>query len=237
LDLIFPDQCLLCGKEKVLICPDCEKEITILHEQVCPICENIFTEGGKVCHQCKKESNFIKQLIAVSEYKETKLPKIIQPYKYKFISELSVPLGRIMVKGLLKNKITVPDVIIPVPLHSFRLRWRGFNQSELLTNYLSKNLLPGFPIPVANNLILRKKNTPAQMKIKNYQQRQKNLEEAFVLNPKLSPSELNFIKRKNILIVDDVCTTGSTIFNCAKILKTLSPRSISAVVLARQRMT
>lgn len=237
LDLIFPDQCFVCGKEGFLICPNCEKEIPILSEQVCPICENVFIESGKVCRNCKKENNFIRQMIAVSEYKDTSLPKIIHSYKYKFVSELSVPLGKILIRGILRNNLPIPDFLVPVPLHSFRLRWRGFNQSELLANYIGQNLLPGMAIPVLNNLIVRQKNTPAQMGIKNYRQRQENLKNAFSVNAEWFSSKKNLIKNKNILIVDDVCTTGSTIFSCAKLLKTLSPRSISAVVLARQRIS
>jgi ComF family protein len=237
LELFFPEECIFCKKEGFLICPNCENKFPILHQQACPFCEKVFTKGGTLCQDCRKENSYFYQLIAASEYKSTELPKIIHHYKYRFIPNLSQPLGKILVKGLLANQIKTPDIIIPVPLHPYRLRWRGFNQSQLLAEYVSENLLPGITIPVLNDLVLRKKNTPSQMGIRKYQLRQKNMAEVFQINPTLKEDRVEFVRKKKILIIDDVCTTGATIFNLAKTLAGLSPRSISAVVLARQKIS
>jgi ComF family protein len=233
LDLIFPQNCLICKKSDFLICPDCFKEIEILPYQVCPICERAITIGGKICSQCKSTKPALNQLIVAGDYQDPGLAKMIHFYKYKFVSDFSIYLGKILLKGLIKNNIETPDVIVPIPLHSFRLRWRGYNQSELLANFLASNLLPGIKLPVTNNLILRNKNTTPQMKIKNYQKRQENMKNVFKLNPHYG-QEANTIKNKKVLLVDDICTTGATILECAKEIKKLKPQSISAVVLARQ---
>lgn len=231
LDLIFPQNCLICKKSDFLICPDCFKKIEILPFQVCPICEKAITIGGKVCNQCKTTKPALNQLVVAGDYQDPGLAKMIHFYKYKFVSDFSIHLGKILLKGLIKNNIKTPDVIVPIPLHSFRLRWRGYNQSELLANFLASNLLPGIKISVTNNLIIRNKNTTPQMKIKNYQKRQENMKDVFSINPSYkNPGD---IKNKKVLLVDDICTTGSTLFECAKEIKKLKPQSISAVVLAR----
>lgn len=232
LDLIFPQSCLICKKTDFLICPDCLKKIETLPYQVCPQCERAITINGKICNQCKTNKPPLDQLIVASDYKDPGLAKMIHFLKYKFVSDLSIPLGKILLKSLIKNNIKIPDIIIPVPLHSFRLRWRGFNQSELLANFLTGNLLPGIEIPVMNNLIVRNKNTTPQMKIKDYQKRQENMKNVFKLN--YNYPKLDIIKNKKILIIDDICTTGTTLFELAKEIKKLKPQSISAVVLARQ---
>lgn len=305
LDLLFPKACLICGKSGVFLCKRCLKEIKINSLQVCPVCEKIITENGKVCKNCQKKESFIDQMIVASDYQKSEISGIIHFYKYKFIQDLHIPLGKILLKSLIKNEIFVPDFIIPIPLHRSRLRWRGFNQSELLANYISKNLLPGIEIPVLNNLVIRTKNTPSQMKVKKYAERQKNLENAFALNKivisttfnsaqfKLCESELSKNKRsgkicvfkkstygrkyeriyaenkknitndfpplrkgslpagkagareglifadnlknKKFIIIDDVCTTGATVSQCAKVIKKLKPAKIAAAVLGRQK--
>lgn len=231
LDLVFPRICLGCRAEIKIICDRCLENIRRLSIQFCPVCERAATENGYVCSYCKSTGSAFAQLIVSADYKDKLLAKAIHTYKYKFVSELSEPLGIVMTETLKKNLRGAIDFIVPVPLHPRRLRWRGFNQSDLLANHISQNLLPGIEIPIANEVIYRNKYTQPQMKIKNYRQREENIRSSFFLGKNLSS---NIFKRKNILLVDDVCTTGSTIFECAKTLSALHPRSISAIVLARQ---
>ncbi len=184
-------------------------------------------------------------------------------YKYRFIEDLAVPLGKVLIQAMLNSQIPIPDLIIPVPLHKRRLRWRGFNQAELLANYLGENLAPGFEIPVFSGLLVRKKYTHPQMEIKNYFRRKKNIENAFQINEVFPPTvckscdrkkyklskntkvdincysnlcqpSKNLLKGKTVLLVDDIATTGATIFECAKTLKQNGAKYIFAVVIARQ---
>ena len=187
-----------------------------------------------------------------TKYKESGLDKLVHLYKYRFIEDLHVPLGKILVKIVSESELPIPDIIIPVPLHKRRLRWRGFNQAELLANYLSENLAPGFAIPVFSNLIVRQKYTPPQMKIGKYADRQKNMQDAFRINASsisLSPflrrdvpvgqrgkALQNFLNGKTFLLVDDIATTGATLFECAKILKQNGAKKVFAAVIARQEM-
>ncbi len=231
-DIVFPIKCLHCRKEGAFICEKCLEKIPKNSFQVCPICEKTIITNGDICKLCKETwDSPINRLFVVSDYKDKLLSKAIHSFKYNFVSDLADPLGMLIVKTMLHlGSFPAPDVIIPIPLHNKRLRWRGFNQSELLANIISKNLLPGIEIEVLPNAIQRKHFTKPQMKVKNYEARQENIKDCFVANKDFYEK----IKTKRILLVDDVCTTGSTIGECAKELRKLHPKSISAIVLARQ---
>jgi len=228
LDTLFPISCLSCGRDNFWLCADCLKNIELLSFQVCPKCEDEITDSGRVCRDCRPQN--LDALLVASKYKENNISKLVHLYKYRFVEDLHVPLGKILVKTLLKSQLPLPDILLPVPLHPRRLRWRGFNQSQLLANYINKNLTPGLEVPVAENLLQRKKYTPPQMKIKKYSQRLHNLREAFVAT---KPEE---IKNKTILLVDDIATTGATLFECAKVLKQNGAKKVFAVVIARQEI-
>ena len=230
LEIIFPTQCVGCGKQGILLCEKCFKSIELLNLQKCPNCEKSITESGKVCLECRKTDYPIKNLLLATDYKDPLISKLIHLFKYKFISDIHSSLGELLLQSFLKHKIEIPEVIIPIPLHPFRLRWRGFNQSELLAQYLGKNLTPGVEISVLEKAIERTRYSPPQMKIKKYSERKKNVAGIFKANQIFKKE----ISGKKILLVDDICTTGSTLVECAKALQDFNPRSISAIVIARQ---
>jgi competence protein ComFC len=236
LDTLFPIYCLFCGNGNAYVCDKCLRKIRIVSSQVCPYCEKANVPEGKICLHCKDKFLTkrvdvpVDNLIIATKYKESNVSHLVHIYKYRFASDLFTPLGKLMVASLIENNLPLPDLIIPVPLHKRRLRWRGFNQAELLANYISLNLAPGMEIPVLNDLIFRKRHTTSQMKIKNYSKRKKNMQNAFVVDKKKIHSILN----KKILLVDDVATTGSTLFECGRALKIHGADKIYASVVARQ---
>ena len=227
LDVLFPVGCLNCGKEGDWLCEKCLSKIKTRGEQVCPICEKAITPDGKTCFNCRKRSS-LDGLLVCSSYRDKTLSKMIHLFKYRFVPDLHMPLAEIMSGKITSSSLPLPDLIVPVPLHPKRLRWRGFNQSALLAEQLSKNIAPGIEIPVQEIVLARTRHTSAQMKIKNHQERKRNIQNAFSV---IRPRE---IKGKDILLVDDVATTGATLFECAKILKGKGAREVLAVVVARQ---
>lgn len=239
LDTLFPISCVICHEENLWFCQNCFEKIEIISEQVCPYCEKISSAGGAICPKCrlyfskKNKVIFLHNLLVSAKYKKGGLSKIIHIYKYNFISELNIPLGKIILKALIKNNIPIPDLIIPVPLHPRRLRWRGFNQSELLADFISSNLTVGLKIPLEKNILQRKKYTQPQMKIKSYKERISNVQGIFCLKKE----KLKRIKDKNILLIDDVSTTGSTLLECAKILKSSGAKKVFGAVIARQEFS
>jgi len=237
LDTLFPISCLSCQKPDVWLCDQCLKKIEILPSQVCPYCEKNICEAGHICLPCKiafSKNNRpipLDNLIVATSYKKNNIAHLIHLYKYNFVQDLSTSLAQLLVWAIIKNNLPLPDIIVPVPLHPRRLRWRGFNQAELLAKYVSQNLIPSFPIPVFSDLILRKKYSTPQMKIKNYQQRQKNIAGIFVCS-----NNSQILKDKTVLLIDDICTTGATMFECAKALKQSGACSVFGAVIARQEL-
>ena len=245
LDILFPIQCISCNCPDVWLCENCLQKIQPLSFQLCPRCEKLITEDGQLCSFCKKQKTPLAALIVAARYKEGNISKLVHLYKYNFIEDLHAPLGKLLTKALSDSGLSVPDFIIPVPLHPRRLRWRGFNQAELLANYVSQNLTPGFAIPVLGKYLQRTRYTPAQMKIKDYFQRRKNMRDAFKIHSSFLfspfsrgdvPQEQKGIKNKNILLVDDIATTGATLFECAGVLKQNGAKKVFAAVIARQEM-
>lgn len=167
-------------------------------------------------------------MISSADYSDPVVSKAIHLFKYRFAQDLHKPLGQLAVKALRQTEMPIPDLIIPIALHSRRLRWRGFNQSSLLTDIISKNLIPLSEIPIDEKVLIRKRYTKPQMEIKQRVLREKNISGAFMIQ------NADLIKNQNVLLVDDVATTGSTIFECAKILKASGAKDVFAIVVARQ---
>ena len=229
LDILFPIACISCGREKEWLCEDCFSRVFIQNEQVCGICERVNTPDGRTCQKCKKK-NSLGAFIVATSYINSSISHAVHLYKYRFVSDLHVQLGNLMIKALQKTDLPLADMIIPVPLHPKRLRWRGFNQSELLAKHVSSNLLPQTNIELEEKILVRKKYTPPQMKISNYQHRKQNMQGAFCV------TDAEKIKNKTILLIDDIATTGSTIFECAQVLKNSGAKEIYAAVIARQEI-
>ncbi len=234
--MLFPISCLFCQKEGVWICHDCEQKINLLPFQVCPYCEKTITQNGHICEKClikrieKNSPVSLDALLCATEYQ--KISKLVHLFKYNFIQTLGTPLGNLLIKILLKNNFSLPDIIIPVPIHKRKLKWRGFNQAEILANIVSQNITPGLEIAIRSDMLMRKKNTKAQMKIKMRKERLENLSGAFFVQS----LEQKNISEKRILLIDDIATTGATLFECAKTLKNFGAKKVFAVVIARQEM-
>lgn len=148
--------------------------------------------------------------------------KAIHSLKYQNLRGLALPLARILA-GYLDDNYIPADVLIPVPLHPRRMRERGYNQSLLLARELG--VLMG--LPVVDDLLLRIKDTPAQVEASNIRERRDNVVGAFVCQDK-------GLKGKRVLIIDDVCTTGATLNSCAIALKKAGAGSVWGLTVARE---
>lgn len=231
LDSLFPILCFSCHREGSWLCDKCLAQTKILNFQVCPACENTVTDRGMLCRECreKKKYHFDSLLSAVS-FEDPNIKKLVHSFKYRFVSTIAEPLADLMVKALVRNDFPIPDFLIPVPLHPRRLRWRGFNQSRLLADCLSENLSPFLKIEILDILERRTCNSP-QMGIKNYHARLQNVQNIFGIKTGTDSSK---IKSKSVLLIDDIATTGATLEECAKILKSAGARKVFAAVVARQ---
>lgn len=230
LDTLFPLHCLGCDKKGFWLCSSCESSIPRRVKQSCPVCLKHITPYGQVCFECKDaKSSALDGIFAAAYYKFPLLKFIIHSYKYRFLSELSDSLANVLESELRKHDIPLPDTIIPVPLHKRRLRFRGFNQSELLAEHLATTLAPALVLQVFKNALVRVRYTSPQMKTHSKEERMKNLKNAFQVNPLQSGQ----LQGKNIWLIDDVATTGTTLEECATVLKKHGAKSVFGIVLAR----
>ena len=235
LNFVFPLDCKICEKpiresKGYSICKDCFKTIELIDQPYCRKCgkplipTDFFKQNrGILCLDCKRKKYSFEFSRSTGVYDKV-LKKCIHLFKYYGEKKLAKPLGKLMVDYLLKNdefKKKV-DLIIPVPLHKNDLKKRGFNQSVLL----SKVIGDYFFIPVGEKVLIKKKLTPFQVNLSK-KEREKNILRAFSVE---KPEE---IKGKNILILDDVFTTGSTVEECAKELKEARAKKIYVLTLAR----
>jgi len=163
-------------------------------------------------------------------YFEGPLRHAVHRFKYREKAALAAPLGLLMHQFLLSQTsagIPVADLaaVVPVPLHGWRQYRRGYNQSELLARELA-DLLAVETIP----LLRRIRHTPPQVQL-SARQRTENLKGAFAVNEEaLQRPDW----QRPVLLVDDVCTTGSTIRECARTLTSRGIKAVYALTLARQ---
>ena len=187
LDMLFPITCLNCQKDGFWLCEECQGIIAIQDLQLCPRCEKENTSSGSLCPACRLDKDFcLDALVSATTYDAPFLKKLIYNFKYRFVSSLSDILARTISKALLAHNVPLPSVIVPVPLHGRRLRWRGFNQAKLLAENISRNVAPLLEIPVLDILERKKYNKP-QVEIRSYGERQKNVSGLFTMKPGLDP--------------------------------------------------
>ncbi len=229
LDLLAPRRCLCCGAYDAWLCEPCRRGIAQHHiQQVCYYCKKAPTPYGNLCTHCRGATPLRSILIATAPTKNDRqlLAKAIHYYKYAFVRELSHPLGLLLAERATTTPLPLPDIIIPVPLHPRRLRWRGFNQSHLLAHVIACRIAPPLKVPLSETLV-RARYTAPQARATDHTKRINNLKDAFAVN------NSDVIAGKRILLVDDVATTGATLIECAHTLTDAGATSVDAIALSR----
>lgn len=229
LDLLAPRRCLCCHVYDTWLCDTCCNSLMIRVDQTCHYCKKIHTPYGNLCTDCRGASPLRSIFVATNHTGAQKqlLSRIVHHYKYYFIKTLAQPLGKVLTHNLTDAALPLPDIIIPVPLHARRLRWRGFNQADFLADALQSHLTQHLPIFIAKDLLIRTRYTRPQVTKTNRTARLHNLHDAFHV------VDTDAIVDKHVLLVDDIATTGSTLIECATALKNAGATSIDAIVLSR----
>ncbi len=219
LDLLLPKLCFGCQKPGSYLCPSCYKSIIFTTVPLCPICEKPSPFG--YTHPGCLTPLSINGMFVLGDYSGT-LRKMIHYLKYRNVFSLSETLVNLWLKKY-PQELPKFDLLTPIPLHPKRLKDRGYNQAEILGKLFCQKRNLSF----SNQILFRHRQTPAQMTIKNLKERRKNIIGAFSYNEKVN------IEEKNIALVDDVATTGATIFEAAKVLKRNGAKTVWGIVLAR----
>lgn len=229
MDIIFPQNaCCLCRKPGMYNtrnpwCKDCTD--TMLDMQKClPICKKcgkFLEEGEEICVDCSSTPPQFHVARSVGPYTDS-YRIAIKALKFLGKRNLAVRMGTMMADVVKNEPEFWPlDLIVPVPLSKGHLEQRGFNQTEVLAKQIGKEL----KLSVNKDALVRVKETPAQRELTK-EERERNLLYAFKIEDNKD------IYRKNILLVDDVYTTGSTSRECTRTLLEAGAARVSVITWA-----
>jgi ComF family protein len=230
LDLLFSPQCVICGETRGDgtgdgICHTCRSQIGYITSPLCHRCGLPFIPESGIdhfCQDCLQSSLFFGIARALGRY-EGGLKEAITRFKYQEKITLGEHLGSIMVQGTYPGlSFSLYHVLMPVPLHPKRLRERGFNQAAVLASQLSRR----YRIPLDLFSLRRIRPTESQIHL-GFHERRKNVKGAFTLK------DAEKVQRKNILVIDDVYTSGATVNECAKVLMKAGAARVDVLTLAR----
>jgi competence protein ComFC len=228
LELFYPSNCVGCGRPQsrgTLLCDQCKETSPRIRAPFCRRCSRPF-EGVIVgefsCPNCEDRTPAFN--CAVSNYQAKGiLRELIHRYKYGRQFYLRRVLAEFLVEAMQDARIQEDpaDGLVPVPLHPTRLRERGFNQADALAETLSRRTR----VPILR-CIERRRYTNTQTRFDRVERRQ-NLRNAFALRKGID------VSGKHLILLDDVVTTGSTLHECALVLRAAGAESVRAITVAR----
>jgi ComF family protein len=146
----------------------------------------------------------------------------IHQLKYRNLRALAVPLAKLLHDYLITDPMPA-EVLVPVPLHQKRLRERGYNQSSLLARQLGKLA----DLPIVDDCLIRQRHATPQARTATVEERQSNVTDAFACRD-------HRLRDKQVLLIDDVSTSGATLDACAAALKASGATSVWGLVMARE---
>jgi ComF family protein len=218
LNLFFPPRCIGCGRVGVYLCADCDELVPRVLSPFCARCGDA-VETGQLCERCRVSPLQIESVQSVA-YFEGFIQEAIHHLKYDGHFALAEPLGGLMADHWAERAWPI-DVVVPVPLHAKRLRERGYNQAGLLAREMARQA----GLPLDERTLVRSRATTSQVEL-NAAQRKDNVRDAFsCVDERLAG--------KRVLLIDDVCTTGSTLEACAAALYEKGAQQVRALTLAR----
>ncbi len=221
LDLLFPPQCVCCQAPKAWLCASCINAIAFIDQPVCRRCGEPANNKALPCRNCRQHPlEALKGIRSAAHFESTPLRDAIHNFKYRNQRVLATVLGEMLVDTIDRFDIDF-EIIIPVPLHRRRLRERGFNQSELLATEVSRKM----DRPMNTTWLQRCRDTKAQVNL-SAEQRYQNVCDAFLCSG-------DNLRGRKILLIDDVCTTGTTLDACALALQKKEVSVVWGLTLAK----
>ena len=228
LDLLLPPRCLSCGlivERSGALCPGCWEQVAFIAPPYCAACGYPFEfEIGTdaLCAACTRERPVFDRARAVMAYDQGSR-RLLLSFKHGDRTDAAPAFAGWMARAA-AELLPDADFLVPVPLHRIRLFRRRYNQAALLARELDR---AGGP-PLANDLLIRRRNTPPQGRMSRAA-RHDNVAGAFAV-PARAKTRL---AGRRVLLVDDVMTTGATVEACARILKRGGASAVDVLVLAR----
>ncbi|MCM8795793.1 MAG: ComF family protein [Candidatus Omnitrophica bacterium] len=235
LELIWPKVCIVCRKNLKniasidnIICKECWGKIKRNLPPFCYSCGRHLESkdlSQHHCVDCRKRKFHFDRAFSPCVY-EGVLKKLIHAFKYEGKDYLGKILSTLMIDFIREYNLPIEemDYLIPLPLHKTRLREREFNQAEILSRYLAKE----FNKPILNNVLLRHRLSPSQTEL-DINKRWLNVQGSFSID---KTNYNYYIENKNILLIDDVLTTGATSSAAAATLKAAGAKIVFVLTLA-----
>lgn len=215
LDFVYPPVCWGChlslSSDEFVLCHRCVKALPYLQQPALPASRLSWLQLEKI---------FFDSSLAVYQYSDI-VQDLVHQFKYNGMTSLASLLGKAIASRLPQNGDEI-EALVPVPLHKSRLRERGYNQSLLLAQQIAQVL----GAPVNKGQLVRVKNTISQATLSR-QERMSNVTNAFQLK------QPEVFGGKSIGLVDDVFTTGSTMNECARLLKDAGASSVMCISIVR----
>lgn len=201
IQVVAPDVCAGCGVAGAWICAECERLVVPVDpDTCCQRCGWATTSDGRWCHRCRDWPDNVLRVRSRFEFAGPVRDSILR-MKYRGEYARTTWHAEHLQTLIVDSGWDIPDVVMPIPLHRRKLRSRGYNQSEKLARYLARRL----NVPVEEYLI-RIKETQSQTSLSG-EERRRNVAGAFACNLAIAGTD--------VLLVDDVVTTGATMLECA----------------------
>jgi len=232
LSLLFPKRCIGCRKIGSYICVKCVHSIHHKTSLKCSACERPALLG--LTHPLCQKHTSLDGVFSFFQY-DGVVKKAIKQIKYRYVYDCITTVLATIPNSTLNNIESICNssfeisncIIVPIPLHASRLRFRGFNQAEKIADLLGKKL----HIPVRNDILIRTKNTVPQVSMKSREARIQNMSQVFSIN---TYCVLHIAYRDmSVILVDDVFTTGATLRAAADVLKKHGVKKVFAITLAQ----
>jgi len=219
-DSFFPRRCVGCGKGGGFLCPECLGKLPRLLPPLCPRCGRP-QASGIVCPSCRQRQTEIDGIRSPFRF-DGAIREAVHQLKYRNLKAISPCLAELLADYLRSNPLP-GEAWVCVPLHPRRLRERGYNQSSLLASELSRRI----DLPVIEDCLIRVKQAQPQVRAVDVEERRRNVVDAFVCRDEK-------VSGKQIILIDDVCTSGATLESCAAALKNKGAASVWGLTLARE---
>ena len=222
LQFLFPNNsCLACGAKASPLCLDCRKQMASLTS--CGYCACFIRTGNKFCPNCQNEKPPFSLARAALPY-EGELRQRLKELKYYNKAWLARPLAALLHQAYdIHYRGLTFDGLVAAPLSQERIRQREYNQAERLASFLARDL--GFPL--LKDALLRVKETPPLYNV-GRQERYALLQDCFIAVPWQ-------VSGRNLLLIDDIYTTGATCFACSQALLSAGARDVSVLTVAAGR--
>jgi ComF family protein len=235
LNFFYPPQCFACSRRLPVdasrcVCGECAAMVDPLPEPYCDVCGIPIaaeaSDGGGWCPECMVSPPHFIRARAITSYRSLDgeiqpIPSMIRRHKYGPNQSLSRALAEYL-DGRIPFAAEDYDLVIPVPLHSRRLRWRGFNQAALLAVAVARRLDKRVDFATLTRVV-----GTAPQTFQDRRQRRQNMRAAFAVKRPQA------VANRRVLLVDDVMTTGATADECSRTLLRAGARRVDVFTLAR----